>query len=73
MEKNMTIEEALQSGKLNKITDAVYEKYNNSLLTEIENIIDNILLEGYVDQKWFIKYKLKPYLKERFMYHMDYL
>jgi len=69
----MTIEEALKSGKLDNITDAVSKKLNAKFITEIENIIDNVLLKDGNLQDWFLKYKLKPYLKERFPYHIDYL
>ena len=73
----MTIEEAFESGKWNNIVDSIYNKFNdsiyNKILTEIENVIDNIILKEYNDgiQDWFVQYKLKPYLKERFPYHID--
>ena len=36
----------------------------------LENEIDKYLIEGeLVDQEWFRRYKLEPYLSQRFPYH----
>ena len=38
---------------------------------DLENEIDKLLIErGFVDQEWFRKYKIKPYLLKRFPYHI---
>ena len=60
-----------------------YERLNNLITTEIiqnleiieklglENEIDKYLIEdGLVDQEWFRRYKLEPYLSQRFPYHI---
>ena len=60
-----------------------YERLNNLITTEIrqkleiieelglENEIDKYLIEGgLVDQEWFKRYKLEPYLSQRFPYHI---
>ena len=65
----MTIEEALKTGKLDSITDVVYKKLNTKVVTETENALLNV--ENFQD--WFRQYRLKPYLKERFPYHADFL
>ena len=65
--------------------DFEYERLNNLITAEIiqklENIldeydlissneIDKYLIEGeLVDQEWFRRYKLEPYLSQRFPYH----
>ena len=37
----------------------------------LENEIDKLLIErGFVDQEWFRKYKIEPYLLKRFPYHI---
>lgn len=37
----------------------------------LENEIDKLLIErGFVDQEWFRKYKIEPYLLKRFSYHI---
>ena len=39
---------------------------------DIENIIDNYLIEKKaVNKDWFYKYKLIPYLKKHFKYHVN--
>ena len=63
--------------------DVEYERLNNLITTEIiqnleiieklglENEIDKYLIEdGLVDQEWFRRYKLEPYLSQRFPYHI---
>ena len=63
--------------------DFEYERLNNLITTEIrqkleiikelglENEIDKYLIEGgLVDQEWFRRYKLEPYLSQRFPYHI---
>ena len=60
-----------------------YERLNNLITTEIrqnleiieelglENEIDKYLIEdGLVDKEWFRRYKLEPYLSQRFPYHI---
>ena len=60
-----------------------YERLNDLITTEIrqnleiieelglENEIDKYLIEGeLVDQEWFRRYKLEPYLSQRFPYHI---
>ena len=38
---------------------------------DLENEIDKLLIErGVVDQEWFRKYKIEPYLLKRFPYHI---
>lgn len=38
---------------------------------DLENVIDKLLIErGFVDQEWFRKYKIEPYLLKRFPYHI---
>ena len=37
----------------------------------LENEIDKLLIErGFVDQEWFRKHKIEPYLLKRFPYHI---
>lgn len=37
----------------------------------LENEIDKLLIErGVIDQEWFRKYKIEPYLLKRFPYHI---
>ena len=37
----------------------------------LENEIDKLLIEkDFVDQEWFRKYKIEPYLLKRFPYHI---
>ena len=37
----------------------------------LENEIDKLLIErGFVDQEWFRKYKIEPYLLKRFPYYI---
>ena len=63
--------------------DFEYERLNNLITTEIrqkleiieelglENEIDKYLIEdGLVDQEWFRRYKLEPYLSQKFPYHI---
>ena len=63
--------------------DFEYERLNNLIITEIiqkleiieelglENEIDKYLIEdGLVDKEWFRRYKLEPYLSQRFPYHI---
>ena len=63
--------------------DFEYERLNNLITTEIrqkleiieelglENEIDKYLIEdGLVDKEWFRRYKLEPYLSQKFPYHM---
>ena len=60
-----------------------YERLNDLITTEIrqnleiieelglENEIDKYLIEdGLVDKEWFRRYKLEPYLSQRFRYHI---
>ena len=60
-----------------------YKRLNNLITTVIrqnleiieklglENEIDKYLIEGgLVDQEWFKRYKLEPYLSQRFPYHI---
>ena len=63
--------------------DFEYERLNNLIITEIrqkleiieelglENEIDKYLIKGgLVDQEWFRRYKLEPYLSQRFPHHI---
>ena len=63
--------------------DFEYERLNNLITAEIrqkleiieelglENEIDKYLIEGgLVDQEWFRRYKLEPYLSQKFPYHI---
>ena len=63
--------------------DFEYERLNNLIIAEIrqkleiieelglENEIDKYLIEdGLVDKEWFRRYKLEPYLSQRFPYHI---
>ena len=63
--------------------DFEYEMLNNLITTEIrqkleiieelglENEIDKYLIKGgLIDQEWFRRYKLEPYLSQRFPYHI---
>ena len=63
--------------------DFEYERINNLIATEIrqkleiieelglENEIDKYLIKcGFIDQEWFRRYKLEPYLSQRFPYHI---
>lgn len=57
---------------LDNITSEVYQKLKTINELGLENIIDNVLIDmDKVDKIWFYKYKLQPYLLERFRYHMD--
>ena len=60
-----------------------YKRLNNLITTVIrqnleiieklglENEIDKYLIEdGLVDKEWFRRYKLEPYLSQRFPYHI---
>ena len=52
-----------------------YEKIKQRLKIieelNLENEIDKLLIErGFVDQEWFRKYKIEPYLLKRFPYHI---
>ena len=63
--------------------DFEYERLNNLIIAEIrqkleiieelglENEIDKYLIEdGLIDKEWFRRYKLEPYLSQRFPYHI---
>ena len=63
--------------------DFEYERLNNLITTEIrqkleiieelglENEIDKYLIEDeLVNKEWFRRYKLEPYLSQRFPYHI---
>lgn len=56
---------------LDSITSEVYQKLKIINELQLENMIDNVLIDmDKVDKIWFYKYKLQPYLLERFKYHL---
>ena len=57
---------------LDNITSEVYQKLKIINELKLENMIDNVLIDmDKVDKIWFYKYKLQPFLLERFRYHMN--
>ena len=63
----MTLEEALDSGNWDNVIDV----YQDQMLDAIYKEILNELKKDYDDKDWFIKYRLNPYFKKRFPYHID--
>ena len=67
-----------------KMVEIEYEKFNNLIAEEtkqklkiinewgLEDIIDDLLIKGgLIDREWFKRFKIEPYLKERFRYHFS--